>query len=52
MSGAKFKLLPSLCLLGTAVLSAPAFAQSSVQLYGLVDAFVGSVKTLALMRPW
>jgi predicted porin len=44
MSGAKFKLLPSLCLFGTAALSAPAFAQSSVQLYGLVDAFVGSVK--------
>jgi predicted porin len=44
MSGAKFKLLPSLCLLGTAALSAPAFAQSSVQLYGLIDAFVGSLK--------
>ncbi|WP_454825975.1 porin [Paraburkholderia xenovorans] len=44
MSDAKFKPLSNLCLLGAVALSAPAFAQSSVQLYGLVDAFVGSVK--------
>jgi len=37
MSGAKFKLLPGLCLFGIAALNAPAFAQSSVQLNGLVD---------------
>jgi len=36
---------PAESLFGTAALSAPAFAQSSVQLYGLVDAFVGSVKS-------
>lgn len=45
MSGTKFKLLPGLCLLGAAALSTPAHAQSSVQLYGLIDTFVGAVKS-------
>nr|WP_137956770.1 porin [Burkholderia sp. 4M9327F10] len=44
MPGEKFKLLPSLCFFGAAVLSASAHAQSSVQLYGLIDTFVGAVK--------
>jgi len=44
MSGTKFKLLPGLCFIGCVAVSAPAFAQSSVTLYGLIDAFVGSVK--------
>ncbi|MFM0738022.1 porin [Paraburkholderia xenovorans] len=44
MPGAKLKLLPSLCFLGAAALSAPTYAQSSVQLYGLIDSYVGVVK--------
>jgi predicted porin len=37
-------LFKNLCVLGCIATSAPALAQSSVQLYGIVDAFVGSVK--------
>ncbi|GAB3086802.1 porin [Cupriavidus yeoncheonensis] len=44
MSGATFIRLRRLCLMGTMALSAPAVGQSSVQLYGLVDAFVGAVR--------
>jgi predicted porin len=45
MSPIRFNVLSTLVIAGVAAVSAPAQAQSSVSLYGLIDGFVGVVKS-------